>query len=59
MLAYAIVEKLPAVHSEEPPVLPAVRTLHAGGRAQAITGPPGGVAARLRFPISRGNRSAA
>jgi len=31
----------------------AVRTLHDGGQVEAVPDPPGGIAARLRFPVGR------
>jgi len=33
----------------------AVSTLHDGGQVQAVPDPPGGIAAYLRFPLSRGD----
>jgi len=35
----------------------AVSTLHDGGQVQAVSDPPGGIAAYLRFPFGRGDRT--
>jgi len=35
----------------------AVSTLHDGGQVQAVPDPPGGIAACLRFPLGRGDRT--
>ncbi len=35
----------------------AVSTVHDGGQVQAVPDPPGGIAAWLRFPLRRGNRT--
>jgi len=35
----------------------AVSTLHDGGEVQAVPNPPGGIAAYLRFPLSRRDRT--
>jgi len=35
----------------------AVSTLDDGGRVQAVSDPPGGIAACLRFPLGRGDRT--